>query len=208
MTIIDLLDCVWPTLEGPEEKEPESPTWQHVTPQAREVLKGLIAAEDERRKGTDTKLQGLLILATATGTFITGLVTFITQSAQAAKPPCYEWWSATLVIIAVMYIITQLLRSLWAVTSGLTAHAYQELTSKGVEPPAPTDTHPQVVTAVNDAYDLYLINEQLACHSYNGWVTNKKLSQLKLAYRALRNAITVLVMLTLTLAAIAIHNLG
>jgi len=194
-----LTDLFWPTLEGAESKVPDAPKWDYSDKILRDELDALIAAEEDRRKGTDTKLQGLLVLSSVTATFVMGFVAFVTQNTGT-----YTFFSAACIIGGGAYLILQFLRTLWAAIAGLTPRAFMQLIAADLA--ANPDERAEGGT-VTDNYHVRLTNEKLKCYAYNGWVTNKKLSQLNLAHRALKNALGMLFLLALTLAVIAIRNL-
>jgi hypothetical protein len=119
-------------------------------------------------------------------------VTFVTKEPQA-----YTLSSVTFTAAGGAYIILQFICTVWSAVKGLQLHAFQRLTVQTFTP-QPNET--------TEAYRVRITDASIACHLHNESVTNKKASQLKLAHRAMKNALGMLLVIVLALGSIAIYN--
>jgi len=150
-----------------------------------ECLKTEMAAEDDRNKRVEAKLQSLLGLNTAGIGIITTLVTLLTANKETAFPP-------RIVLFAVAiagYVALQLFRAVWASVRGLERRHYAVLTIEVIDP---TDHDADV-----GAYYARLYSEMRDCLRKNYAVIDDKVDQMALAHTAVLNATFALALLVL-----------
>ena len=192
-------DFIWPSLEAQEpdkefKQELQKPTgtWAATSPEAHAEVAALIAAEEDRLRTVDTKLQALLSMAPIAATLIVALVTFVTKEPQA-----YKIGSVGLVVLSGAHVILQLLRTVLAAIAGLGVQIFQRVALEELTPQADETA---------DAYRTRVLETRIKCFLYNQSVTDGKVSQLKVAYRAIENALGMLLLLVVILGIIAISN--
>jgi hypothetical protein len=105
--------------------------------------------------------------------------------------------SVVVIVVGGAYVILQFIRCLWAAVEGLTVREFMRIKPEELKPFEKENAA---------AYQTRIDNRELECFADNVLVVDDKISQLKLAHRALKNALGGLLFLVIALGSIAIYN--
>jgi len=198
-----LRDRIWPMLEPSTSESDvlrEAPTYPadqdvEVLKASMEFLKIEVAAENERNRVVESKLQSLLAFNSVGIGIVTAMVTFLTSNSTHDKMAAFSPQAIALFVFVGAYIASQLFRAVWASIKGLQKRAY---TSLGAE---------SIVPGIEDSgaynYNARIFTEMHDCLRKNQPVINGKVDQMEIAHTAVLNAIAGL-MLLLVIAVLAV----
>jgi len=191
------IDLLWPHLAGGPEPEPsgDAPAVDATakTVNAVEAALAIQTAQGaERGRQVDAKLLALLTLTSTLAAAVTVGVTV----ALGANLAGTSLWFFVPVALSAAYVLLQMVRSVQAIINGLSVRGYRMLTRADCDPQAgETDL----------AYRKRIWKVRRYELAYNDWAINNKVSDMKVALVALKNAIrgtSVLVIVAMIIAVI------
>ena len=196
------IDLIWPRLIGPQEKPPELDEQPHVI--SRELLEvvekilvqRMVQAEN-RMVAVDRKLLPLFRLTSLLAT-----LTAVSLAGAAGLIPTNEGAEQALVWVAVcliLYGMIQLICAVNATIRGLEASRYASQTKESI---LPLDRERTLSYRRRQVRDVMYVTEQ------HDWATNRKVSHMMVAYRAIRNSVLPLVGLIATATVLVSMRLG
>lgn len=194
-------DWLWPHLTGSEVPPPEPVDnfdVQHVDKlaDASELLSARLGQVDERVRNVDSKLVALLTLTSVLSTVVAASLAAATTLGNVGEDAKLLAWIA---VALVFYANLQILLSLRSTVGGLKGRSFKELTPNDFVPGDEENT---------EEYRIRLLNLQVHNMCWNEWVVDQKVSDMAVAHRALRNALTAVFLLVLLALAIAISHLA
>lgn len=199
MTLSDILnwiiDWIWPKTNRKEGggTPPFSDYVKDTNPEylaaIETAVEKLITEEEERKRTVDLKgisLLGLIPIATTILVAVTVAVinSNIEQEENALQ---YNQWLVLAIYGSSAYTALQPLRAMLAAINGQAATAYLRMTFPEIQP--------QPGESVSD-HKARIVDSRAEINIYNQLVTNKKVDQLNLAHRAIKNALFGIAILT------------
>lgn len=196
------IDFIWPRLTGPQEKPPELDEQPHViSGELLEVVEKILVhrmVQAENRTVTvDRKLLSLFrltsLLATLTAVTLAGAARFIPTNKGAEQ--AFVW----VAIWLILYAMIQLICAVNATIQGLEASGYASQTKGTI---LPLDRERALAYRRRQVRDVMYLIEQ------HEWATNRKVSHMLIAHRAIRNSVLPLVGLIVTATVLVSMKLG
>lgn len=199
---VQALDCIWPRITGPREKPPTFD--EQYCGIASELLEAVednmtqrMAQAENRMVAVDRKLLALFRLTSLLATLAIALL-----AGAAGLIPTVEDTERILAgtsIVLITYTMVQLICAARATIKGLEASRYASQTKETI---LPLDRESEHEYRRRQIRDVIYVTEQ------HEWATNRKVSYLQVAYRAIRNTILPLMGLMATAMVLAYVRLG
>ncbi len=196
------MDCVWPRITGPQEKPPEFDEQPHVISRqlldaVEKILIQRMVQAENRSVAVDRKLLSLFrltsLLATLTAVALAGAAGFIPTNKGAEQ--AFVWVAVGLIL----YAMIQLICAVRATIQGLEASGYA---SQSKETILPLDRERTLAYRRRQVRDVMFLTEQ------HDWATNRKVSHMLIAHRAIRNSVLPLVGIIVTATILVSMKLG
>jgi len=200
-----LIDLVWPSLEPlrPEDEQKESEKRSKILSggldrieKLRDLpsneldailneVRNLLDNEEERRKSAENRLTSIAGLASVAAAITLGAIT--RQTGISAG----NGFSVFALALTNLYLVTQLIRAVFAAIRGLTRQSYLEPVAGDVLP-NPEETR--------EDYTKRKVKVLLECAHFNSHVNSTKIDQMAIAHRAVQNFLGGLLGLILVLS--------
>lgn len=199
---VQALDCIWPRITGPREKPPKfDEQYYGISPELLEAVENNVtqrmAQAENRMVAVDRKLLALFRLTSLLATLSVALLAGAAGLFPTVKDT--ERTVAGISIILITYAMIQLICAARATIKGLEASRYASQTKETI---LPLDREADHAYRRRQIRDVIYVTEQ------HEWATNRKVSHMQVAYRAIRNTILPLIGLMATAAVLAYVRLG
>ncbi len=197
-----IIDLIWPRITGPQEGKPVSGGKRHsIAPELLEAIENnviqLMAQAESRMDTVDRKLLSLFgltsLLATAAIALMVGAAELANTDEDIER--CLAWIAITFIL----YSMVQLICGVNATISGLKPSGYASQTTETILPLDLETVHSYKRRQISDVMDVTDQRE---------WATNRKVSHMKVAYRAISNTVPPLVGLICIATILAYTKLG
>ena len=202
-------DWIWPHLTGNEIPAPIDKDYfgeQHIdlVDCAEQVITFRLSQAEDRSKTVDFKLASLLaFVSVLTAAEVGSLAAATTLWEPQIRALCHLVISPAIafgaLVVLLVYLILQLMRSLYATVGGLRRRGYRQLSRADF---APSDGESQ------DAYAARLVNLQLNCMAQNDWIVSRKVDEMEIAYISVRNALPAAFLVIVVSLAFVVHRLA
>ena len=197
-----IVDFVWPRTTGSQERPPDYfdgpfELTADLLDEVKEMLLQRMPQAENRMVTVDRKLLSLFRITSLLATIT--MAVLIGAAGLSPTGNLHERISAWLAIALILYGILQLTRALSATVRGLERSRYARQSKETI---MPLEAEDLVQYKERQISDIIYVTEQ------HEWATNRKVTQLAVAYRAIRNATISLAGLVCVALVLAYLRLG
>jgi hypothetical protein len=195
-------DCIWPRLYGKSEPEPKEQDFlagigdSAALQEMGNIVEKRGGQVDERFRNVEMKLIALLGLTSILSAVVIASFTAVSTMEIVKNFPVILIWIAYTLIL---YISINLLHSLWATVNGLVRRDYKQVSCEEM-----------VLKSKENAAQFMnrVFNIRLNHVKYNDWVLNRKVEEMAIAHKSLKNVLVGSGGIILVSLAIAIYKLA